>query len=63
VGDATESGQTYLAKFQMALKIDSISDFSDADGLYAVEFGGQMAYDPTWTRAFQAVIQNLLTAL
>lgn len=63
VGGATETGQTYLFKMQCGLKINSISDFSDADGLYAVEFGGEMAYDSTWGHAVVCTVQNLLTAL
>lgn len=63
VGDATESGQTYLFKTQLACKINGISDYEDADGLYAVEFGGQIAYDATWTHAIQCTVQNLIATL
>jgi hypothetical protein len=63
VGDATEAGQTYLFKAQMGLKITDIGDWSDANGLYAVDFSAEIAYDATWGKAIELTVQNLLTAL
>lgn len=63
VGDATESGQTYLFKAQMALKITDIGDWKDDGGLYAVDFSAEMAYDATWGRSLEVTVQNLISSL
>jgi hypothetical protein len=47
----------------MGLKITDIGDWSDANGLYAVDFSAEIAYDATWGKAIELTVQNLLTAL
>jgi hypothetical protein len=63
VGDDTEAGQTYLFKAQMGLKITDIGDWSDANGLYAVDFSAEIAYDATWGRSLEVTVQNLISSL
>lgn len=55
------------AKYQFvwdaAIKVAEMGEFSDEDGVYAVEWTFDMVYDGAWTKAFQVQLQNKETTL
>lgn len=53
----------YLFQIDLAGKIDDVGDFSDADGVYAVEFTFRIVYDGSWTKALSIEVINKLAAL
>lgn len=55
--------ETYQLSIDTACKITDIGDFSDEDGLYAIEYTLQAFHDPTWGYATNATVVNTLTAL
>jgi hypothetical protein len=63
IGQEIESGQDYMLTLDMALKVSDTGGFSDADGVYAIEFSGVGVNDETWGKAFQFTVVNELTAL
>jgi hypothetical protein len=63
LGPTIEAAIKYKLRWDCAIKFDDIGDFSDEDGLYAIEFTGRVVHDATWTRAMQVVVTNTQTAL
>jgi hypothetical protein len=62
----TEAGTAFPFQLQldMACEIaDKPSEFSDKDGVYAIEFTFKSTHDATWDRAVMATVMNTLTAL
>lgn len=55
------------AKYQFiwdaCIKVAEVGDFSDEDGVYAIEWTFDMVYDGTWAKAFQVQLQNKETTL
>lgn len=62
-GGLADTGYYYDLQLDTALKVTDVSEFSDEDGLYAVEFTMGGVHDATWGRAFQFDVQNLVAAL
>lgn len=56
---------TYYYTFQHDIcgVVSDVSDFSDEDGVYAIEWTFTPTYDSTWTKAYEFQITNALTAL
>lgn len=46
-----------------ALKVREVSEFTDEDGVYAIEYTFDVVHDATWTKAWQATVQCSTTAL
>jgi hypothetical protein len=59
-GAATEK---YSWTFDAAVKVGEMGDYSDEDGVYAVEWTLEMVHDQTWGKAFTTDLVNKLTAL
>lgn len=59
-GAATEP---YSFQWDAAIKVAEVGDFSDEDGVYAIEWTFDMAYDGTWGKAFEVQLTNKETAL
>lgn len=53
----------YDLQIEAALKVSDVSEFSDEDGLFAIEWTFTGAYDSTWTKTTQIDVINTLTAL
>lgn len=60
IGATTEP---YLLQVDVALKVTDVSEFSDEDGLFAIEWSFEWCYDATWTKATEVTVQNLLATL
>ncbi len=52
-GAVIESPYKQTFQLDFPVQIKDVSDFSDEDGLYLVEFGLEMIHDATWGKAFQ----------
>lgn len=63
LGPIIEGAIRYKLRWDAALKFSEIGEFSDEDGLYAVEYTGTIVHDATWGRAMQVVVTNTQTAL
>lgn len=55
--------QMYELKLDTAVKVAEVGDFSDEDGVYAIEWTFDMVYDGTWGKAFNVDLINKETTL
>ena len=55
--------QKYALNVDMACKVADVSDFSDQDGVYAIEWTYEIVYDGAWAKAITAVLTNKETVL
>ena len=55
--------QKYRFAWDAAVKVKDIGDFSDEDGVYAIEFTFEQVYDAAWGNAMLATVINKETAL
>lgn len=64
-GAAISGGGNYDLQLDMSAKCQEPSEYSDEDGLYAIEFTFDATHDTTatWVRALRAIVVNTLTAL
>jgi len=62
-GATIETTYKYLFQVDMALKVTGISDFSDEDGVFALEWEMTDAYDATWGKALEVTVVNQVAAL
>jgi hypothetical protein len=53
----------YSLTIDAALKVKSVSEFSDEDGVYAVEWTFDVVHDATWGKATEITPVCSLTAL
>ena len=53
----------YTLTLDMCGKVSAVSEFSDADGVYAIEWTLKGAYDSTWGKACQVEVTSTLSAL
>lgn len=63
VGDTIEDAYKYKLQIDIAVKVANVSEFSDEEGLFAIEWTFAGVHDGTWTKATQIEIINKLTAL
>lgn len=63
VGPAIASPYTYELVLDMCGVVSEVGDFSDEDGVYAIEWTFTTAYDTTWTKALQVTVINTVTGL
>lgn len=63
VGDVIETTYNYSLQVDLALKVVKPSEFSDADGVYAIEWEFELTKDATWGKAIEVQVQNTATAL
>jgi hypothetical protein len=49
---------TYLAQFDFCVQLTEISPFEDREGVYAVQYSGQIQYDPTWGKWASIDLRN-----
>jgi hypothetical protein len=53
----------YSMTWDAAVKVSDVGDFSDEDGVYAIEWTFTIVYDGTWAKAFTAQVVNKISAL
>lgn len=53
----------YSLKIDQAVKVADVGDFSDEDGVYAIEWTFDIVYDGTWGKAFTIDLVNKETTL
>jgi hypothetical protein len=53
----------YSLQIDTAIKVKDVKQFSDMEGVYAVEWGWDMVHDSTWGKATEITVVNALTAL
>lgn len=63
IGPLIETAVYYKFVHDIAGKVMDISEFSDQDGVYAVEFTIDQVHDATWGKSMNIDVVNLLTAL
>jgi hypothetical protein len=62
-GQIGATAENYQFTLDMAIKINDTGGFSDADGVYAIEFSGLGVNDGDWGKAVEVSVVNELTAL
>jgi len=64
-GTGSLIASTYYHTFQhdICAVVSDVADFSDEDGVYAIEWTFNPTYDSTWTKTKEFQITNTLTAL
>jgi hypothetical protein len=60
---AGSTTQKYSLTWDTAVKVKDVGDFSDEDGVYAIEWTFEMVYDTTWGKAFTIDLVNKETTL
>lgn len=63
VGEAIEDPYFYLFRTDLALKVSEVGDFSDEDGVYAIEWTLTGVKDPVWGKAIEVTVVNNVSAL
>lgn len=63
VGDTIAAPYAYTFQLDMAGKVTEASEFSDEDGVFALEWTLEGAHDATWGKAVQVDVTNKLSAL
>lgn len=63
IGETIEDAYTYKYTHDMCVVVNEPTGWSDNDGVWAVEWGCQLAYDSTWGKALEVKIINEITAL
>lgn len=63
VGPIIEGAIPYRQRIDCALQWSQTGEFSDEDGIYAVEWTGTIVHDATYAKAMQVVVTNTRTAL
>jgi len=62
-GPVITGSTTYRLRFDTAVKFTEVGEYSDEDGVYAVEFSMVGAYDAGWAKALSISLVNNVAAL
>ena len=62
-GDLIATPYYYDLQIEASLGVEAVSEFSDEDGLYAIEWNFAGVYDPTWGKTTQIDVITTVTAL
>lgn len=64
-GPIIESTIHYAIQHDMAVKLTNVSEFKDEDGIFAIEYEGEICEDAAWSsgQSQTMTVTNLLTAL
>lgn len=60
---AGSTTQKYSVILDQAIKVSDVAEFSDEDGVYAIEFTFEMTYDGGWGKYFTGQVINQLASL
>lgn len=63
IGPVIDSPDTNLLQLDFSGKLDEPSNFSDEDGVYAIEWTFDAVEDETWGKALEVLVQNELATL
>lgn len=63
VGPVIEGIYNYTLQCDLAGTVTDVGEFSDQDGVYAIEWTLQATYDSAWGKALEVALTNTLTAL
>lgn len=63
VGPVIATPHTWKLTLDLCGLVSEVGEFSDEDGVYAVQWTFTGAYDATWTKALQVQLSNTLSAL
>lgn len=63
VGAEIEATKNYRFTIDTAVKVMNVSEFSDEDGVFAIEWTFEAVDDPTWGKATELVVVNTLASL
>lgn len=63
LGVEIETGYNYLLQIDTAVKVTDVSEFSDEDGVFAVEWSFSGVHDATWGKATEVTVVNKLAVL
>lgn len=63
VGPVIEGAYNYRLRCDLAGTVSEVGEFSDQDGVYAIEWTLQATYDSAWGKALEIALTNTLTAL
>ena len=63
VGPLADTGHYYTLQMDVCGQVAEVGEFSDEDGIYALEYTFNVAYDATWTKAIEVQLKNLVSAL
>jgi len=63
VGPVIVGAEVYSWKHDISLTVSDVSEFSDDEGLYAIEWTFDATYDATWTKTMVFTEVNTLSAL
>lgn len=63
VGGEIEATKNYRFTLDTAVKVMNVSEFSDEDGVFAIEWTFEAFHDATWGKAFEAIVINTLASL
>lgn len=55
--------EPYSLTVDLALKVNEVSEFSDEDGVFAIEWGFEGVHDTTWGKALEVTLVNTLASL
>lgn len=62
-GPTIEDAYTYLLQLDMCVTVAEVGEFSDEDGVYAIEWTFNATYDATWGTALTCALTNTLADL
>lgn len=62
-GPNIETGNDYLFQIDMCGVVSEVGDFSDEDGVYAIQWTFRATYDSSWGKAMEVQVVNKLSAL
>jgi hypothetical protein len=62
-GGVLDGAYNWTAQVDLAAKVTNVSEFSDEDGVFAVEWDLEANYDATWAKTFEVTVINTLTGL
>jgi len=63
IGPVISGIDTYKSTLDLAMKITSVRDFPEEQGVVAVRWEGELTHDTTWGKAFSWEIVNNISAL
>jgi hypothetical protein len=62
-GPVLTGSTTYRLRFDVAVKFTEVGEYSDEDGVYAIEFTATGVYDAGWAKAVNVTLVNNVAAL
>ncbi len=61
IGPEIDPGRTHLLEIDLACRVTDAAEFTDTDGIYALEWTLEAVHDEGWGRALSARLVNALS--